>query len=273
MPGCPRCRRRDALRWTTHEERIHLEDEQRALEEEAAASVPSTDGANEPDPEDDWSARLTAVRERVDDAETRWLAHEMAEERAAAIRADLDVATTAAHDARRAAAGAEEEVAAARAALATVVERERALEDERARAAAEEAEVTATIEELRADASLDPAALDAAIEAALASQRVVDDALDAETAALAVLDAEGQVVAAEVERLQDFVATQDPDSATEAEELEWYLLARLAAQRAVSVAGSAAAPARRCACGASTGPVSTICSAASSAWPRLCRSS
>ena len=228
----------DARRWTTQEERIHVEDELRALQSEIAASASDEDGTNEQDPDEDWAARLTAVRERVDEAETRWLAHDIADERAAAIRADLDVATTAAHAARQAAVGAEEEVAAAGAALTAVVERERALEDQRARAAADETEVAASIEVLRAQASADPATLDAAIESALAAQRVVEDALDAEIAAVSVLDAEGQVVAAEVERLQEIVATQDPDSATEAEVLEWYLLARLAAQRSVSVAGS-----------------------------------
>jgi hypothetical protein len=38
--------------------------------------------------------------------------------------------------------------------------------------------------------------------------------------------------------LQDIVTAQGTGTATPAEELEWYLLARLASQRAVSVAGS-----------------------------------
>ncbi|MGH9273194.1 MAG: hypothetical protein ACRDZU_00985, partial [Acidimicrobiales bacterium] len=84
----------------------------------------------------------------------------------------------------------------------------------------------------------DPDALAAAIESAHAARRDADLALDAETRALSVLDAEGQAAAIAVERLQDIVASQATGTATEAEELEWYLLARLAAQRAVSVAGS-----------------------------------
>ena len=64
------------------------------------------------------------------------------------------------------------------------------------------------------------------------------DAIEAETRALEILDAEGQAAAVEIERLQDIVAAQDTGTATAAEELEWYLLARLAAQRSVSVAGS-----------------------------------
>jgi hypothetical protein len=84
----------------------------------------------------------------------------------------------------------------------------------------------------------DPAVAQAAATAAAGRHAAALTRLEEEDRTVEALDAQGRVAAAEVERLQDLVAGQATDDATPAEALEWYLLARLAAQRMVSVAGS-----------------------------------
>lgn len=84
----------------------------------------------------------------------------------------------------------------------------------------------------------DPMTAQAAATAAASRHAAAMARLESEDRAVDALDAKGRAAAAEVERLQDLVAAQGPDGATTAESLEWYLLARLAAQRMVSVAGS-----------------------------------
>lgn len=81
-------------------------------------------------------------------------------------------------------------------------------------------------------------ALDAAVEEAERRHAAALAEVERESGALAALDEEGQATAAEVERLQDIVAAQGDGTLTQASEIEWYLLARIASQRSVSVAGS-----------------------------------
>lgn len=229
----------DERRRAAEAERDALREEQRVLRAklEAAADEAARLAAL-PDPEVVREERLAAARARVADAEQRWLVAEAAAERLPELEVAVAAADAEALRAQAEAAGAEEQLQSAQAAVAALEERERTLRHDLASAVETEAEVTASIEALQTDRSLDPDVLDAAIEAARLQLREAEDAVEAETGALALLDAEGQAAAIEIERLQDIVAAQDTGTATEAEELEWYLLARLAAQRAVSVAGS-----------------------------------
>lgn len=229
----------DERRRVAEDERAALHEEQRTLRAElGAAADEAARLASRPDPEVLREERLAAARARVEDAEQRWLVAETAAERLPEAEAAVAAASAEATTAQAEAARAEEQLRAAQAAVDALRERERAVRHDLAGAAETEAEVTAEIEALQADRSLDPDALDAAIETARQQLRAAEGAVEAETRALAVLDTEGQAAAIEIERLQDIVAAQDTGTATEADELEWYLLARLAAQRAVSVAGS-----------------------------------
>lgn len=100
--------------------------------------------------------------------------------------------------------------------------------------------VTAAADALRAEPGTerDLEVLDAAVDAAQARCAAAVARMEEEDAVVVALDAEGRAAALEVERLQDLASAPMPGERTPAEELEWYLLARLAGQRAVSVAGS-----------------------------------
>jgi len=84
-----------------------------------------------------------------------------------------------------------------------------------------------------------------AAEARLAASDGAADGVRAEEEAtareLAALEAEGEVAARELEVLEEGHAARATSvgSSADAEELEWYLMARIAAQRSVTVAGSA----------------------------------
>lgn len=226
-------------RQATEEERTALEGERWVLRAEAASIDEVARGhAQRADLEGARAARLEDARARLEEAENRWLAHELAEERWAEVAPALEEARAIAHATAEAAAGAEAELADAIANHAEVLEREHTLQAEVDRAAEAEAQARDSLHALSSDTSLEPDVLAAAIEAAERQQREAEDALETESRALALLDAEGQAAAVEIERLQDIVAAQGAGTATEAEELEWYLLARLAAQRSDSVAGS-----------------------------------
>jgi hypothetical protein len=93
--------------------------------------------------------------------------------------------------------------------------------------AAAQLEVTAHVE-----------ALAASVEAAETEHQQAEKRVEAEDQALDVLDQEGRALAAQIERLEDLAASQAAGTATSTDELEWYLLARLAGQRSVSVVGS-----------------------------------
>lgn len=169
-------------------------------------------------------------------AEARLAAHEQAARRLAEAEAERSTLDADLAEARARAAQAEAQVAAARAA-------EQAADEQRAeldvRVAAAEAALATEREGEGASTDVpDLDALDSAVEEAERRHREALAAVEAESVALAALDDEGQTAASEVERLQDIVTAQGAGTVTEASELEWYLLARVASQRAVSVAGS-----------------------------------
>lgn len=167
-----------------------------------------------------------------------------AEQVPAAERAALEDELAAARALEQAAAEAADR---ARADLVGAVATEGALAD---RVAASEAELeAATSSDLSAElaaADLGPAAevaahvaaLAATVEAAEAAHHEAVARVEAEDRELAVLDEDGRALAAQIERLEEIVAAEAAGTATSADELEWYLLARLAGQRSVSVAGS-----------------------------------
>jgi hypothetical protein len=228
----------DRRRQAALDERASLEAEWLSLSAEAVpaldawnASAPALDQAGE------QAEREAAARAGLAEAENHWLASELAEERWPELVGELEGATAAATEAAEAAAGGLAEVAAARAAIEGILERERALEEEREVVRAVDAALRAELEALPTIAP-DPAELDAEIETSESRFRDAATELEAEIRALDALDADGQAVAIEIERLQDIVSAQHSGGATEADELEWYLLARLAAQRSVSIAGS-----------------------------------
>jgi chromosome segregation ATPase len=226
-------------RQAAEEEWTALDGERWVLRAEAASIDEAAAGhSSEVDREGARAARLADARARLEEAEHRWLAHELAEERWAEVAPALDEATALASAAAEAALDAEAELADAIANHVEVLERDHALQAEMDQAAEDEAEARASLHARSTDVSLDPDALADAIEAAERQLRETEDVLETEGRALALLDAEGQAAAVEIERLQDIVAAQGAGTATEAEELEWYLLARLAAQRSDSVAGS-----------------------------------
>ncbi len=229
----------DLRRAAAEDERFLLRQEQQVLLAELGAQADAdARQAAAPDPEAVREERLQAARARVSAAEERWLVAETAAERVPDLEARVALAAAESTTAEASAAGAEEELRAAQGVVDELGERAATLRHEQEGAAATETEVRDSLAALADDRSLDPEVLDAAIEAARVRLREAEDAVEAETRALNLLDADGRAAAIEIERLQDIVAAQDTGTATEADELEWYLLARLAAQRAVSVAGS-----------------------------------
>jgi hypothetical protein len=228
----------DSRRPVAEQERFELENELFGLRAEVASMDVVEEETFEPDPEEEWAARQAAAKARVEEAEERWLTHEMAAERWASLVPELEAASAAASSAVDAARGAEQEVADASAAVDEVQAREQAVKAEMEHTAAEEADAAESLRMLTTDPAHDPVALASAVAAAEAMLREAENTVETEGRALSLLDAEGSAAAIEIERLQDIVAAQGAGTSTEAEELEWYLLARLAAQRSVSVAGS-----------------------------------
>lgn len=230
----------DTRRQQVLEERASLEAERGALVADLAAAGGLVDAAGGsmvvPDPEERRQHLLAEARAELLAAEDRREASQATEELRTAVATDLAAAQDAERSAVAAAADADSEMAAALATEDPLAGRLEELEDEQARADHEAAEADAALRRL-AEAP-DPAELAAALDSARARQVEARARVEVEDRALAALDAEGRAAALEIEGLQDIVAAQGTGTATPAEELEWYLLARLAAQRSVSVAGS-----------------------------------
>lgn len=78
----------------------------------------------------------------------------------------------------------------------------------------------------------------AAVEQATHEHQRAVDRLDEVERQLAVLDEEGRSLAAQIERQEELVAAQDDGSSATTDEIEWYLLARVAGQRSAAVVGA-----------------------------------
>lgn len=192
-------------------------------------------------------ARRAAADELADVRAGRWVPSPSAadladpppieEDPREALARDLATAREMERSAVATAAAADEEVAALGAEVIELEVQVAVLEEDLDRVDLEVAAAEEALGGLSADADLPD--LDVQLDAAKAVHAEALAAMDVVDQAMATLDAEGRAEAAEIERLQDLVAEQATGTATPAEELEWYLLARLAAQRSISIAGSA----------------------------------
>ena len=205
----------------------------------ALAAGPSDHDAvpDEPGTEEERAERLAAARERRAAAEERHRAHLAVEREIATIAEELAVAVSLERATQEAAADADAAVAAAEWAEADAVAARDAADAARRRAEEAEREaVEALDEQPDGEAQVADGLSDALVDAEAAHAAAVARA--AETAAvLAQLDAERQ--AAEGATLaDDDRSPEEPPPPRLSEEVEWYLLARLAAQRSVSLAGS-----------------------------------
>ncbi len=226
-----------ARRHAAAEERARVEEQRQALAAELAANPPEGDAEPVPDPEVQREARLAEARARLERAQERLRRAEESQGRRDALLDQVAGARAEEESANEHAAGADAELASARDAEEVQREWVQSLDDDLARLADEIADAERSLQSLSV-AAPDLGTLDAAIDGAEARHREAIEQLEAAERAVTALDAEGQAAALEIERLQEIVAAQTTGDTTEAEELEWYLLARLAAQRSVSVAGS-----------------------------------
>ncbi|MEQ1786503.1 MAG: hypothetical protein ABL966_05575, partial [Acidimicrobiales bacterium] len=203
-----------------------------AVEAEQERSRPH-DG---PTPEERRQARLDAAHADQRAAEARLRAHQAIEARSAALAEELATAAEAARI-------ASEEAAEADAAYDAAVEEEADLRASLERitaelAAAMETEAT-TNDELRehTDQPADtPDALAAAHAQAAAARAAAEARVAKRAGERAAIEAQRRQATADLGALDDGEDVEEEASLAEA--VEWYLLARLAAQRSVSLAGS-----------------------------------
>jgi hypothetical protein len=205
--------------------------------------------ALEADPEEEsagearGSERLTAAVEQVTAAEERRRAHDEAEGIVTALTREL--AAAAEHERTAADAAAEAEATMADAAAHEAEQRAELDRLEAALVAAQRAEAEGN-EALRAsrdhERPVSPGEQTTALADAEAALAVEQARVAQLTDGLQALQEECATARASLAALEPVDATEDPADGGEAlsvaEEIEWYLLARMAAQRAVSVAGS-----------------------------------
>lgn len=197
-----------------------------------------TGAAADPDEEDgDPDAAVAQAQQELLHAEERHAAHTAAAQRVAALETELARARELERAAAQAAAEGDRDLMAAHEREDELLQRRRGLEEALSRNADEAFEVDAALGRL-GTAPPDIDELNRLIDVASARREDAIRGVQEEDQALAALDAQGRAAAIEIERLQDIVAAQRTGESTPADELEWYLLARLAAQRSVSVAGS-----------------------------------
>jgi hypothetical protein len=189
-----------------------------------------------PLPEEERWARVCAAREASEVAEARLRRHLEAEAVVGALTAEL----LAASDAERTAAGAASE---ADAAVAAARDRASQLAADAVRIAEEldamnrtEIDANQHLQSLSDHEHSTPEELAKELADAEAAFAVADDRLHAASAAVRAIVLERNEAQALAASFSDTAAPVDDGSL--AEEIEWYLLARLAAQRAVCLGGS-----------------------------------
>jgi len=191
-----------------------------------------------PSPEAGRAARLAEAASLVDRAEDRRRANEEADRAARTLTNELAAAEEAERLAAEAAAGAEAAFASAVGHADGLLAELRRLDDQLAQARQDEAACEAG---LRSLSDVDGAAtLESSVEAAAQAEAdlgVAEEAAGLAAGALLAADAQRQEAHALVDALPPVLGGIDEDLSV-AEEIEWYLLARLAAQRSVSLAGS-----------------------------------
>jgi hypothetical protein len=187
----------------------------------------------------DREVQLAAAEQALVDAEARAARHRDADARAAELEVQLEEAAGREQGTTATATAVESQVDAAidaeRAAITALEE----LEAEAAAIAASEAAAAAELRRLEGASSGDaPTGPPVDIEVDTgAADEAANRALTAATE-LAAAETDRRNLAAEVEHLLDQHATATGEIVPSADEVEWYLLARMAAQRSVSYAGS-----------------------------------
>jgi hypothetical protein len=182
--------------------------------------------------------RLRAAEAAVVEAEARLSLHLEADTVVSDLEAQLSAAAAREGEAAVAAAAADELVEAAQEQERLRIDDIGRLEAEAAEAAA--AEAAATTELRRLEGSVDETD-DAGAQSVVELEELLGDAtsqIDELALALAAAEAERADVAAEVEERREAHASATGEMVASADEVEWYLLSRMAAQRAVSFAGS-----------------------------------
>ncbi|MFP5254300.1 MAG: hypothetical protein ACLGI8_00435 [Acidimicrobiia bacterium] len=223
-----------------------------ALEEagaDTAPGAPTPDPATAPrdaapSPEDPDAEVLEEVRRAVEEVQDRWEAHETATAALAEGEAELEALTAAVSEAEQALTGAQ--AAALDAAEAAEVAAARSLAELEAEVGAgpvdagglDAAPDDAPSERALAAAREAEASAEGALERAEVAHHEARRALEAAEAEVAELTQVGEAAAAELEQLQERHRAMGDGPAPDPAELEWYLVARVAAQRSVSVAGS-----------------------------------
>ncbi|MEX2294274.1 MAG: hypothetical protein WD691_10850 [Acidimicrobiales bacterium] len=214
-------------------------DAELAVAESGAAEVLVADGgsADEPDPEARRRDQLANARSALAIAEQRLADATSTAERRSVLLDDLSTAQELEQGAVEVAAEAQQEVAASVAAVAPLANRAAMLEEEQGHCAEELLHVEAAIGGLEEPAP-DLDAIDADLVVAEGMLRDAATSLADVDSSLAGVEAQRDELSLEMESLRDLVAAEVASDATPIKELEWYLLARLASQRSVSVAGS-----------------------------------
>jgi hypothetical protein len=210
--------------------------EERDLAVAALEASERAAAGEDPAVEEEREARLRAARAAVDAADARRRAHLEAE---AAVRALTDQLAAASEAERRAA----EEAAGADAAVASAVhEADRLAADlelikvELEELDRAEAEANEHLESLTDHESAPPEQLESEVAEAEAALAAAERDLQAASASCDELALEHRAAQDRVASLRDASGTEEAGSPVE--EVEWYLLARLAAQRSVSLGGS-----------------------------------
>jgi hypothetical protein len=185
-----------------------------------------------------WAAELAALALVRDDAQERAAAHDRAAAEVDAQRAALDEARRVEAEAAEVAATADATVAGAQADEGALREHQVVLEAQLADAEAAERDADRELARLAASTDDDPAERarlveDRSAEREAAEAAVMERRAEVDAAAAALRSAEAELSALPT----DVGSGAGAGAAGAAEEAEWYLLARLAAQRSASLAG------------------------------------
>jgi DNA repair exonuclease SbcCD ATPase subunit len=206
---------------------------------EALAAVETAEQRAErdgPAPEELRAARLNAARSAAEAAETRRRAHAEGETIVASVTAELAAASETERLAADAAADAEAAVTEAAERADRITAELRQIDEELAALDRSTEEANEHLQSLTEHETTSPEELARNLADAEEAAAAAEARAEAAEASLQELVVQRQEAAALVESLQD--APEPLDDASIAEEIEWYLLARLAAQRAVSLGGS-----------------------------------
>jgi hypothetical protein len=194
-------------------------------------------GSGEPRAEERRAERLATARARRAEAEERHRAHLVAAQEAATLAEELALAAEAERVAAQEAAEADERVADAVRRHEEAAAAEGRLEAELDASVRAEDEATAALARRASRAASERDALVAGVVTAEAAHAAASAAAAATASERAALTAERAAVAEDASRVAA-PAPEAPAAGAVSEAVEWYLLARLAAQRSVSLGGS-----------------------------------